>query len=192
MERERCRQSRLRVLFTSRRFVGVGGVNRPWRWRGSGADGTGDRGVVVAERWAQILMQSTRRLQRYGCRRLGGGVFILRAVGKTLKPHPEWVDCLSVFGFGARGLSHLPNRTVRPSVRSVDRVVGKQARKNCLFTRRLRRYCLQYSASNPLRTEFHFSALRHGDYMLWAELWFVVCVAALIEGAKTIQKTTLT
>jgi len=22
--------------------------------------------------------------------------------------------------------------------------------------------------------EFHFSALRHGDYVLWAELWFVV------------------
>ena len=30
-------------------------------------------------------------------------------------------------------MSHLPNRTVRPSVRSVDRAVGKQARKNCLI-----------------------------------------------------------
>jgi hypothetical protein len=37
---------------------------------------------------------------------------------------------------------------------------------------------MQYSASNPVRTEFHFSALHHhGDYdvVLWAELWFVVC-----------------
>ncbi len=41
-----------------------------------------------------------------------GGVFILRAVGKTVKPHPEWVDCLSWL---------------------VDRAIGKQARKNCLL-----------------------------------------------------------
>jgi hypothetical protein len=36
---------------------------------------------------------------------------------------------------------------------------------------------MQYSASNPVRTEIHFSALHHGDYdVLWgAELWFVVC-----------------
>jgi len=26
----------------------------------------------------------------------------------------------------------------------------------------------------PNNTEFHFSALHHGDYVLWAELWFVV------------------
>ena len=63
-------------FFTSGRFVGVCGVKRPWRWRGSGADGTGDRGVVVAKRWVQILAQSARRLRRYGSRRrrLGGGV----------------------------------------------------------------------------------------------------------------------
>jgi len=29
--------------------------------------------------------------------------------------------------------------------------------------------------STPVHTEFHFLALRHGDYdVLWAELWFVV------------------
>jgi hypothetical protein len=33
---------------------------------------------------------------------------------------------------------------------------------------------MQYSASNPVRTEFHFSALHHGDYVLWAEFRFVV------------------
>ena len=40
---------------------------------------------------------------------------------------------------------------------------------------------MQYSASNPVRTEFHFSALHHGDYdVLWgAELWFVVCGCVL-------------
>ena len=27
----------------------------------------------------------------------------------------------------------------------------------------------------PVRTEFHFSALRHGDYVLWAaDLWFAM------------------
>jgi hypothetical protein len=41
---------------------------------------------------------------------------------------------------------------------------------------------MQYSVSNP-RTEFHFSALHHGDYdVLWgAELWLwfvVVCWCA--------------
>jgi hypothetical protein len=44
---------------------------------------------------------------------------------------------------------------------------------------------MQYSASNPVRTEFHFSALHHGDYdVLWgAELWFVVCGLWLCVGA---------
>jgi hypothetical protein len=51
---------------------------------------------------------------------------------------------------------------------------------------------MQYSASNP-RTEFHFSALHHGDYdVLWgAELWFVVCGCVLvrkIEGAPKKNK----
>ena len=42
---------------------------------------------------------------------------------------------------------------------------------------------IQYSASNPVRTEFHFSALHHGDYdVLWgAELWFVVCGCVLVR-----------
>jgi hypothetical protein len=42
---------------------------------------------------------------------------------------------------------------------------------------------MQYSASNPVRTEFHFSALHHGDYdVLWgAELWFVVCGCVLVH-----------
>jgi hypothetical protein len=42
---------------------------------------------------------------------------------------------------------------------------------------------MQYSASNPVRTEFHFSALHHGDYdVLWgAELWFVVCGCVLVR-----------
>jgi len=54
---------------------------------------------------------------------------------------------------------------------------------------------MQYSASNPVRTEFRFSALHHGDYdVLWgAELWFVVCglwlcVGAQIEGAPKKNK----
>ena len=43
---------------------------------------------------------------------------------------------------------------------------------------------MQYSASNPVRTEFFFSALHHGDYVLWAGvvvcgLWFVVCGCVL-------------
>jgi hypothetical protein len=33
---------------------------------------------------------------------------------------------------------------------------------------------MQYSASNPVRTEFYFSALCHGYYVLWAKLLFVV------------------
>jgi hypothetical protein len=37
---------------------------------------------------------------------------------------------------------------------------------------------MQYSTSNPVRIEFHFSALHHGDYdVLWGPscgLWFVV------------------
>ena len=37
---------------------------------------------------------------------------------------------------------------------------------------------MQYSESNPVCAEFHFSALRHGEYMLWAKLWCVVCVGA--------------
>jgi hypothetical protein len=42
---------------------------------------------------------------------------------------------------------------------------------------------MQYSASIPVRTEFHFSALHHGDYdVLWgAELWFVVCGCVLVH-----------
>jgi hypothetical protein len=42
---------------------------------------------------------------------------------------------------------------------------------------------MQYSASNPVRTEFHFSALHRGDYdVLWgAELWFVVCGCVLVR-----------
>jgi hypothetical protein len=42
---------------------------------------------------------------------------------------------------------------------------------------------MQYSTSNPVRTEFHFSALHHGDYdVLWgAELWFVVCGCVLVR-----------
>ena len=41
---------------------------------------------------------------------------------------------------------------------------------------------MQYSASNPVRTEFHFSALHHGDYdVSWAELWFVVCGCVLVR-----------
>ncbi len=73
-------------FFTSRRFVGVGGVKQPWQWRGSGADGTGDRGVVVADRWVQILAQSARRLRRYGSRhwRLGGGEFYQEVVAVYL------------------------------------------------------------------------------------------------------------
>jgi hypothetical protein len=37
------------------------------------------------------------------------------------------------------------------------------------------------STSNPVRIEFHFSTLHHGDYdVLWgAELWFVVCGCVL-------------
>ena len=39
---------------------------------------------------------------------------------------------------------------------------------------------MQYSTSNPVRAEFHLSALHHGDDVLWAaELWFVVCVGVL-------------
>jgi len=34
-------------------------------------------------------------------------------------------------------------------------------------------------------TEFHFSALCHGGYVLWAELWFVVCVCALNRGTTS-------
>ncbi len=37
---------------------------------------------------------------------------------------------------------------------------------------------MQYSESNPVHAEFHFSALRHGEYVLWAKLWCVVCVGA--------------
>jgi hypothetical protein len=50
-----------------------------------------------------------------------------------------------------------------------------------LFTRQFRD--MQYSTSNPVRTEFHFSALHHGDYdVLWgAELWFVVCGCVLVR-----------
>ncbi len=36
-------------------------------------------------------------------------------------------------------------------------------------------------------TEFHFSALRHGDYVLWAKLWFVVvccCVNPFTPPAR--------
>jgi hypothetical protein len=42
---------------------------------------------------------------------------------------------------------------------------------------------MQYSASNPVHTEFHFFALHHGDYdVLWgAELWFVVCGCVLVR-----------
>jgi hypothetical protein len=41
---------------------------------------------------------------------------------------------------------------------------------------------VQYSASNPVRTEFHFSELHHGDYdVLWAELWFVVSGCVLVR-----------
>ena len=42
---------------------------------------------------------------------------------------------------------------------------------------------MQYSASNPMRTEFHFSALHYGDYdVLWgAELLFVVCGCVLVR-----------
>ena len=33
-----------------------------------------------------------------------------------------------------------------------------------------------------VRTEFHFSALHYGDYVLWgAELWFVVCGCVLVR-----------
>ena len=41
---------------------------------------------------------------------------------------------------------------------------------------------MQHFASNSVHTEFHFSALRRGDYVLWAELWFVVvCWCAIIK-----------
>ena len=51
---------------------------------------------------------------------------------------------------------------------------------------------MQYSASNPVRTEFHFSALHHGDYVLWAELWFVVCGCVLVcYGAPKIFRKLL-
>ena len=46
-----------------------------------------------------------------------------------------------------------------------------------------------------VRTEFHFSALHYGDYVLWgAELWFVVCGCVLvreIEGAPKIFRKLL-
>jgi hypothetical protein len=107
-----------------------------------------------------------------------GGVFILRAVGKTVKPHPEWVNRLSVFGFGARGLSHLPNRTVRPSVRSVDRAVGKQARKNCLFTMELREIPISLSPQSfdrllkknmPGKQNFVFASIRVPMYRIYVK-----------------------
>jgi len=44
-----------------------------------------------------------------------------------------------------------------------------------LFTRQFRRYAIL--PVKPVRTEFHFSALRHGDYVL--ELWFVVVCRCL-------------
>ncbi len=69
-------------------------------------------------------------------------------------------------------------------------VVRKSSTKFCTFDFYLISL-LQYSASNPLRTEFHFSALHHGDYVLWAELWCVVCVAALIEGAPKLFRKLL-
>ena len=40
---------------------------------------------------------------------------------------------------------------------------------------------MQYSASNPVRKEFHFSTLYDGDYVLWAELWFVVVCRCAIN-----------
>jgi len=40
---------------------------------------------------------------------------------------------------------------------------------------------MQYSASNPVRVEFHFSTLCHGDYVLWAKLWFVVVCRCAIS-----------
>ena len=41
-----------------------------------------------------------------------------------------------------------------------------------LFTRWFQRYAIL--RVKPVCTEFYFSTLRHGDYVLWAELWFVV------------------
>jgi hypothetical protein len=47
---------------------------------------------------------------------------------------------------------------------------------------------MQYSASIPVCMEFHFSALRHGDYdyVLWAELCVVVCWCAKQRVRKKI------
>ena len=54
---------------------------------------------------------------------------------------------------------------------------------------------MQYSASNPVRKEFLFSALHHGDKVLWAELWFMVVCRYVIwrqkEGAPKIFRKLL-
>jgi len=57
-----------------------------------------------------------------------------------------------------------------------------------LFTRRLQQYAIL--RIKPVRTEFHFSALPHGDYVLWAaELWFVVVCGALNRVRQKISQT---
>ena len=38
---------------------------------------------------------------------------------------------------------------------------------------------MQFSAPNPVCSELHFSALRHGVTVLWAEFWFVIVRWAL-------------
>ncbi len=63
------RRRRRRVFLPSRRRRWVGRKKRLWRWRGSGADGAGVRGVVLPQRWVQLSAQSARRLRSYGRRR---------------------------------------------------------------------------------------------------------------------------
>jgi hypothetical protein len=47
---------------------------------------------------------------------------------------------------------------------------------------------MQYSVSNPVCTEFHFSALHHGDYVLWAELWFVAVVVCWCAKKQRVRQ----
>ena len=60
MERERCRQSRRQLFFTSWRFVGVGGVKRPWQWKGSGAVDVDDEYFFRSGNSSRVAAQRDR------------------------------------------------------------------------------------------------------------------------------------
>ncbi len=82
-------QHRWREIFTSRWFVGVDVIKRPWWWRGCGADVAGSCEGALGKPWVQFLAQLASLLLNYGRRRWWREIFTLRqfvGVGGVKQP----------------------------------------------------------------------------------------------------------